>query len=108
VEILNCIMLKKDNLPLGIVLGLVTPIVTFLLYYALVIVPNQHIGLTDFITVLAANRQMLSKMISICLLLNGVVFYLYTRQRRDTTAKGIFLVTMLYALVIIILKIMHG
>jgi hypothetical protein len=41
-------------------------------------------------------------------LLNGLVFYLYTRKRRDITAKGIFLVTMLYAITILLLKLVHG
>jgi len=44
---------------------------------------------------------------SICLLANGLVFYLYTRKRRDLTARGIFLITMLYAIVILLLKIIH-
>jgi hypothetical protein len=100
-------MFKKDNLPLGIVLGLLTPVVGFFLYYLLVFLP-KHIGLGEFITVLSANRQMLPKVISICLVLNGLVFYLYTQKRRDVTAKGIFLVTMLYAITILLLKLIHG
>jgi hypothetical protein len=56
---------------------------------------------------LRQNRHLLPKLISICLLANGVVFYLYTRKRRDLTARGIFLVTMLYAIVILLLKIIH-
>jgi hypothetical protein len=43
--------------------------------------------------------------ISICLLANGIVFYLYTRKRLDLTARGIFLITLLYAIVILLLKI---
>lgn len=100
-------MLKKDNLPLGIVLGLFTPVIAFFLYYLLVFMP-KHVELTEFINILKGNRQMLPKLISICLLLNGVVFYLYTRIRKDITAKGIFLVTMLYAITILFLKLLHG
>lgn len=101
-------MLKKDNLPLGIVLGLITPLVTFCVYYLLVVLPSQHTSMIEFIQVLVTNRQMLPKIISLCLLFNGGVFYLYTRQRKDITAKGIFLVTMLYALTIIVLKLLHS
>lgn len=104
---MNYVMFKKDNLPLGIMLGLLTPIVGFFLYYLLILF-KQHIGLSEFITILSTNRQMIPKVISICLLLNGLVFYLYTRNRRDITAKGIFLVTMLYAITILLLKLVHG
>jgi hypothetical protein len=101
-------MLRKDNLPLGIILGVFTPVVAFFLYYVFLVMMPKHIGLGEFLTYVNNNRQMAPKLISICLLLNGVVFYLYTRVRRDVTAKGIFLVTMLYAMVIILLKILHG
>lgn len=100
-------MFKKDNLPFGILLGLLTPVIGFFLYYLLVFLP-RHIGLGEFMDVLLSNRQMLPKVISICLVLNGVVFYLYTQKRRDITAKGIFLVTMLYAITILLLKLIHG
>lgn len=100
-------MLKRDNLPLGIVLGMFTPVLAFFLYYLLMFMP-KHVSLDEFISIIVGNRQMLPKLISICLLLNGLVFYLYTRTRKDITAKGIFLVTMLYAITIIFLKLLHG
>lgn len=104
----NYNMLKKDNLVLGIVLGVLTPVITFFIYYLLAVYMPYHRGFNEFMQILVNNRQMLPKVISICLLLNGGVFYLYTRQRKDVTAKGIFLVTMLYAITIIILKLLHG
>ncbi|MFB6455230.1 hypothetical protein ACE38W_08175 [Chitinophaga sp. Hz27] len=99
-------MLKKDNLPLGIVLGLITPVLAFFVYYLVAVMP-KNIDLWNFIGQLKENRQLIPKLVSICLLLNGVVFYLYTRERRDITAKGIFLVTMLYAIAILMLKLIR-
>jgi hypothetical protein len=104
----NYNMLKKDNLVLGIVLGLLTPVITFFIYYTVAVYLPYHRPLKEFVDILLNNRQMLPKIISICLLLNGAVFYLYTRQRKDLTAKGIFLITMLYAITIIMLKLLHG
>lgn len=101
-------MLKRDNLPLGIVLGIFTPVLAFFLYYLLVFMPKHDVSLSEFMTLVLENRQTLPKLISVCLLLNGVIFYLYTRVRKDITAKGIFLVTMLYAITILLLKILHG
>lgn len=100
-------MLKKDNLPLGILLGFLTPLVAFFLYYFFVIRPHNNMGLGQFLGILKDNRQMIPKLTSICLLLNGLVFFLYTRKRMDITAKGIFLMTMLYAIGILLLKLIR-
>lgn len=97
-------MLKKDKLSLGIVLGLITPILAFLLYYLTVFYPKGQ-GLGEILVLLKNNRYLIPKIISICLLANGIVFYLYTRKRRDLTARGIFLITLLYAIVILLFKI---
>ncbi|HVI49495.1 MAG TPA: hypothetical protein VM802_31805 [Chitinophaga sp.] len=99
-------MFKKDNLSLGILLGLITPIVAFFLYYFFVIRPHD-VGLDKFFGILKDNKHMIPKITSICLLLNGLVFFLYTRSRKDVTAKGIFLVTMLYAIGILLLKLIR-
>ncbi|MBV7533356.1 hypothetical protein [Chitinophaga sp. sic0106] len=99
-------MLKKDNLPLGILLGFITPILAFFLYYLVAVRPS-NIEFTQFLGQLKGNYRLIPKLTSICLLLNGVVFYLYTRNRRDLTAKGIFLVTMLYAIAILLMKIIR-
>jgi len=100
-------MLKKDNLPLGILLGFLTPLVAFFLYYFFVIRPHNNVGLGQFLGILKDNRQMIPKLTSICLLLNGLVFFLYTRKRLDITAKGVFLMTMLYAIGILLLKLIR-
>jgi hypothetical protein len=102
-------MLRKDNLPFGIVLGVFTPVLAFFLYFLFFVMMAKHIGLNEFLSYVSNNRQLLPKLISICLLLNGVVFYVYTSVVKNyVTAKGIFLVTMIYAMVILLLKILHG
>ncbi|QEH40706.1 hypothetical protein [Chitinophaga sp. XS-30] len=99
-------MLKQDKLSLGILLGLLAPVAALFIYYLVTFMPRSQ-SLSDFFTMLKQNRHLLPKLISICLLANGVVFYLYTRKRRDQTARGIFLITMLYAIVILLLKIIR-
>ncbi|WP_123864642.1 hypothetical protein [Chitinophaga barathri] len=98
-------MLKQDKLSLGILLGLLTPIAAFLLYWLLAVYVPKDVNLPDFLIYLKNARQQIPKVISICLLANGIIFYLYTRTRLDLTARGIFLVTLLYAIVILLLKI---
>ena len=74
-------MLRKDNLPLGIISGVLTPVIAFFLYYVFFVLMPRHISLGEFFMLLGDNKQMQPKLISICLLLNGVVFYLFTRVR---------------------------
>lgn len=98
-------MLNQDKLSLGILLGLLTPLAAFLLYWLLAVYMSKDVNLADFLVYLKNARQQVPKVISICLLANGIVFYLYTRKRLDLTARGIFLITLLYAIVILLLKI---
>lgn len=98
-------MLNQDKLSLGILLGLLTPLAAFLLYWLLAVYMPKDVNLADFLVYLKNARQQVPKVISICLLANGIVFYLYTRKRLDLTARGIFLITLLYAIVILLLKI---
>lgn len=97
-------MLKQDKLSLGILLGLLTPAIAFFIYYLAVFLPRD-LGIGEFLVMLKNNKHLIPKVISICLLANGIVFYLYTRVRLDLTARGIFLITLLYAIVILLLKI---
>lgn len=98
-------MLNQDKLSLGILLGFLTPLAAFLLYWLLAVYMPKDVNLADFLIYLKNARQQIPKVISICLLANGIVFYLYTRKRLDLTARGIFLITLLYAIVILLLKI---
>jgi hypothetical protein len=95
---------KQDKLSLGMLLGLLAPVVALFIFYAVTSMPKGR-TLSEFFALLKYSRQALPKVISICLLANGVVFFLYTRIRYDITARGIFLMTMLYAIVILLLKI---
>ncbi|ATL45928.1 hypothetical protein COR50_01430 [Chitinophaga caeni] len=98
-------MLKKDNLTLGMILGFLTPVLAFVLYWIYARVQKGY-SFSQLLDLISINHFMLlPKVMSLCLIANGLVFYLYTRKRRDITAKGIFLVTMLYAIIILLLKI---
>jgi hypothetical protein len=97
-------MLKQDKVLLGVILGLLAPIIGLLIYFYVFFVPKGF-GFSTFLEMMIENRRLIPKILSISLLANGIVFFPYTRTRRDQTAKGIFLITMVYAMVIILLKI---
>ena len=96
-------ILQKDNLRLGLVLGIVAPIFGMLVYYLWKFYPTFSLG--DFFRVLGMQKTLITALISFSLFANAVVFTLYINTRRDRTARGVFIITCLYAVAAIILKI---
>ncbi len=95
-------ILQKDNLRLGLVLGIIAPIFGMLLFYFLKFYPT--FSLSDFFHVLAAQKTLITGLISFSLFANAVIFTVYINTRRDRTARGIFIITCVYAVITIALK----
>lgn len=89
---------------MGIVLGLLGPVVGFLFFYLIKFLPLGH-SLASYLEVFKDNRFLIPKVMSLSLLANGAIFFLYTQYRKDETARGILVSTLVYAIVIIILKV---
>jgi hypothetical protein len=96
------LILQKDNLRLGLVVGIIAPLFGMLIYYFWKFFPTFSIG--DFLHVLVVQKTLITALISFSLLANAVVFTLYINTRRDRTAKGIFIITCIYAVAAFILK----
>jgi len=96
--------LKKDNTWVGIVLGLLGPVAGFMLFYLIKFLPlGQSVG--SYLNIFKDNRFLIPKVMSLSLLANGVIFFLYTQYQKDETARGILVATLVYAIAIIVLKI---
>ena len=98
-------ILKKDNLKFGIVLGILGPLLAMLLYYFWVF--SRTIRLSEYIYVLGTNKQLLTAISSISLLANAILFTIYINTHRDKTAKGIFVATLLYGIFVLVYKLVH-
>lgn len=92
---------KKDNLVFGLALGLIAPVIGFLVYK---LIKFQLFSLEDMIHYLKVNPNLITTFISVSLLANAVLFTLYVNGHRDKTAKGIFIVTVVYAAIAMIFK----
>jgi hypothetical protein len=92
---------KKDNFVFGLALGLIAPIIAMLIYkmYKL-----QGLTITEMFQWFKMNPNLVSGFISVSLLANAILFTIYINGRRDNTAKGIFVLTILYAAVAMIFK----
>ncbi|HEU4901340.1 MAG TPA: hypothetical protein VFT06_01080 [Flavisolibacter sp.] len=95
--------LKKDNLQLGLVLGFVLPLVVFLLIY---LVRFSNASLSDFIQTFANQKGLITFFGVWCLVSNIALFTYYVNTQKDKTAKGIFAVTLLYGIGILLAKVL--
>lgn len=92
---------KKDTLTRGFILGLLTPIIALTVYYYAKIAPNTW---GEFLRYLVTEKRLLSGLTVICLIPNIALFTLFINTHRDQTAKGIFGVTLLFAIVSLLIK----
>ena len=92
---------KKDNFVFGLALGLIAPIIAMLIYkmYKL-----QSLTISEMFQWFKMNPNLVSGFISVSLLANAILFTIYINGRRDNTAKGIFVLTIIYAAVAMIFK----
>ena len=92
----------KRNVPiLGLVIGLIFPMLGMLVMY-LVKFTGTPFG--EFIQSMVNNHQLAAMVLSLSLLANAIPFIYYTNKRLDLTARGILIATMLYAVLIVLLK----
>jgi hypothetical protein len=92
---------KKDNFIFGLVLGFIAPMIGFLLYK---LVKFKGLTLTEMFQWMKFNPNLISVSISVSLMANAVLFTIYINGHRDKTAKGIFIITVLYAIMAFIFK----
>ena len=98
-------ILKKDNLKFGILLGILGPLLAMVIYYFWVF--SRTISFREYLYVLRTNLQLLTAISSISLLANAVLFTIYINTHRDKTAKGIFVATLIYGIAVLIYKLVH-
>jgi hypothetical protein len=92
---------KKDNFIFGMALGLIAPVIGFMFYK---LFKFKESSLSDMFQFLKSNPNLISVSISVSLLANAVLFTIYINGHRDKTAKGIFLLTVIYAIIAMIFK----
>ena len=93
---------KKDNLRLGLVLGLVAPIISLMIYYFVKFYPTY--SMRECYYFLQTNKQQVTAISVPCLVANIALFTYYINSHKDGTAKGIFVATILYAILALLFK----
>ncbi|MGN6490841.1 MAG: hypothetical protein ACTHLE_02500 [Agriterribacter sp.] len=95
-------ILKKDNIRLGLVLGLLTPLLSITIYYFAKFYPLYSLG--DMLDAMRTNKRVVTAITIPCLFVNILLFTIYINYRKDKTAKGIFASTLIYAIAALVFK----
>ena len=89
----------KSNLLIGLILGIVSPIILFIITIVFILEYN----ITDFVNY-QINKQNFPAIISLCLLANLAMFFLKLKNSKDQQAKGVLFSTFLFGILIIYFK----
>lgn len=90
-----------DSWKLGTSLGIMAPLATFVTYYFLY---NRRIPFTRFLDNLRLGEIFLP-LLSLCVLPNLLIFFIFIWTKKDKSAKGVILATILFALYVAAMKI---
>jgi len=92
---------KKDNFIFGLSLGFIAPMIGFLIYK---LVKFKALSLSEMFQWMKMNPSLITVSISVSLVANAILFTVYVNGYRDKTAKGIFVMTMIYAVIALAFK----
>jgi hypothetical protein len=94
--------LKRRPFLAGIILGIVSPMLGIFIFY-LWKAPSAQFSY--FLETLISNKTLLTAAISFSLFINAIVFTYCVNTRKDKTAKGVFIVTLIITIPAIVYKI---
>lgn len=94
---------KKDNLLFGALLGFIGPLVGLLIFKFTKFSSFSFASTFEYMYKEQGHRT-ISVALSLALLVNAILFTVYINGRKDKTAKGIFALTCIYGLIILLMK----
>jgi len=92
---------RWNNLPLGLLLGLILPIITFVAIYY---VRFSQYEMQSFLEYLF-DFSILTKVMSLCVLPNLAFFFLFIRRNFLFSARGVLLATIIVGVGVFVLKL---
>lgn len=84
---------RFDSIVFGTIVGILTPLVTFTLYFLIL---YSYMPIVNFISYLKGGDIFVATM-SLCVVPNLLMFYIFIWTNRDKSSKGVILATILYA-----------
>jgi hypothetical protein len=93
---------RLDRMWVGTLFGVVVPFLTFVIYHS---VKYGHMGIHNFVYYIR-NEGTFSPRISLCVIMNLGLFFIFYKLKMDRSARGIILATFLYAGLVVYLKVL--
>ncbi len=93
-------MSKIDNLKLGILLGILAPVLTMLVIYLVQFTEHNFKELIDVLI----SKRVFTKIVSLCVIPNLALFFLFLNKNNFKSARGVLLATIFFALFVFITK----
>jgi hypothetical protein len=94
-------MFKKDNLKFGLLLGFLAPLISMVIYY---FIRFSMFSVSDVLDLMVREKNQITAVTIPCLVLNIALFTFFVNTQRDKTAKGIFAITLVYAIGALLVK----
>lgn len=94
-------MKLKDNLRLGLVLALLLPVVVF---FGIYLARFSYYPLGEFWQTIKQENRLVTFFAAWCLVANIGLFTLFINSQKDRTAKGVFIVTVVYGAAFLLLR----
>jgi hypothetical protein len=88
---------------MGLLLGLFLPIIIFLVIY---LIRFSDSSLDDFLQTFVAQKSLITFFGVWCLVSNIALFTYYVNTQKDRTAKGVFAMTLVYGIGILLAKVL--
>tara|TARA_B100000902_G_scaffold10760_1_gene13147 strand:+ start:5961 stop:6239 length:279 start_codon:yes stop_codon:yes gene_type:complete len=92
--------MNKDFLK-GTLVGVIAPLVAFVVYVAFYLEADVLQTINKLVEI-----NKIAHVISLSVLINLLIFFMNLRTNREMSAKGILLATLLYAFVVMIMKLL--
>ena len=96
--------LTKNNLRLGLILGLIGPLIGLLVIYR---VSFPSLSFREFLDYFMHDNKVITHVGTLSLLSNALLFALYVHFDKSEAFKGIFIVTLFYGVSILLLKLFN-
>lgn len=94
-------MIMKDNVLTGLISGVAAPLIAFAVYAKIKFPEEKMLDVVQSI----AQLHIVSAIISLCVFVNLLVFFIFIWNKADRSAKGVLGATFIYAFIVVILKL---
>jgi hypothetical protein len=91
---------RYNDVRLGLAAGLIVPLITVFIFY---LVKFNHYSLVEFFSAMIS-RNVLSSLLSICVIPNLLIFFIFIWTNMLYTARGVLMATFVFAVMVVIVK----